>query len=734
MLERRYRGWALGALLAAVGALAVGYGVWRLGTIREARRAAETFDRRVAERAAALERELQGLGEVLHSLRALFDASTEVTRAEFRTFVQGPLRRLPAVRAVEWAPVVSSSEREAYEAAGRAEEPGIEDLGVERRGLRERSVQGAMVPALERPRYCPVRFVEPLAGNRSALDFDLLSEARRRRALRRAAASDEPVLTDPVRLVQDPTAEPALLLLLAVRETRGQAGPEERGALRGFVLLAFHVADLLGPTAWAGQGRAARSMAWQLIDPDVGGQPTRLSASEGYDAGRRSARGTLSFGEQIWELGAYPTAVFPADGRSGQPLLVGILAAAVAALLGGALIHASMRWRRRTIQQHGLVVRSVLEHLTEGVVVVDRERRVVFANPAARRTAGLGPEAVRVGRIFEAGGCYLPDQTTPVPEAGHPLVRALAGETVEDVEIFLRNARAPHGAWLGASASAVLSKSGEIEGGVVAFRDLTERRLLRWQQLEMQLAAEVQRRLYPRAAPQVEGFDIAGAVFSAVETCGDYFDFIPLADDRFAIVIGDVSGHGLGPAMVMAQTRAYLRSFIRTSRNLDEIFGHVNRALASDLAKNHFVTLLVAILDRRTGCLAYANAGHIPAFVLDRDGRVRAELERTGVPLGIWPDAVHECREGISLRAGDVVTFLTDGITESRAPDGTFFLDRGALAIVRQHREKPAAEIVEHLHAGIRGFTQGRAPQDDQTMVVCKATAVLPQPVASALR
>jgi sigma-B regulation protein RsbU (phosphoserine phosphatase) len=202
--------------------------------------------------------------------------------------------------------------------------------------------------------------------------------------------------------------------------------------------------------------------------------------------------------------------------------------------------------------------------------------------------------------------------------------------------------------------------------------------------------------------------------------CGDYYDFVVDDHDRLGIAIGDVSGHGLGPALVMAATRAYLRAFLRTLPDMGDVLRALNRVLVTDLEDERFVTMLLARLDARTRSLTYANAGHTPGFVLARDGRVRAALESSGTPLGVSAAWGVTDAEPIALEPGDTLVLMTDGITESQAPDGSLLGTEGALQLVRAQIAGSAQQVLEGLIAGARAFTEGGPQSDDLTAIICK--------------
>ena len=153
--------------------------------------------------------------------------------------------------------------------------------------------------------------------------------------------------------------------------------------------------------------------------------------------------------------------------------------------------------------------------------------------------------------------------------------------------------------------------------------DLVERALLA-NQVELRVARDIQQRLLPADPPRIPGFDIGGASNPIEEVGGDYYDFIQLDADRLAIVIGDASGHGLGPALMMAELRTCLWSMLPYCSNQEELLRRANRLLYDSTPEGCFLTLMLAELETRTGVLRYASCGHPPSYVLSAAGRVEA--------------------------------------------------------------------------------------------------------------
>jgi len=185
-------------------------------------------------------------------------------------------------------------------------------------------------------------------------------------------------------------------------------------------------------------------------------------------------------------------------------------------------------------------------------------------------------------------------------------------------------------------------------------------------------------------------------------------------------VVGDVSGHGLGPAMLMASTRAHLRSFVRGNGDVAGILNRLNHALIDETKEDHFVTLILARLDCQARSLVYASAGHSPGYVLNSSGEVKQDLPSTAVPLAVVPGADFPINGPVKLDPGDTVFFTTDGLHEAKSPNGDFLGKEKVLEVVRVNRDRTAGEIVEALRHVVCEFCGHERPTDDLTAVVIK--------------
>jgi PAS domain S-box-containing protein len=244
-------------------------------------------------------------------------------------------------------------------------------------------------------------------------------------------------------------------------------------------------------------------------------------------------------------------------------------------------------------------------------------------------------------------------------------------------------------------------------------------RALHEREREFAIAREIQQGLLPRAVPRLPGFRIAGVSCPAQETGGDYFDYFPLGDGTLALAVGDASGHGIGAALLMAETRAYLRALALTRDDLGHILELVNRRLTEDTTEDHYVTLLLARLDPVRQTLSYGSAGHWPGLVLDAAGEIKATLDSTGMVLGFEPAGVFELASEVALAPGDLVLLCTDGFAEAFSKTDESFGKERVLDLVRARRQESPEQIVEVLCREVREFCGGQQV-DDMTAVVVK--------------
>ncbi len=379
---------------------------------------------------------------------------------------------------------------------------------------------------------------------------------------------------------------------------------------------------------------------------------------------------------------------------------------------------ASQRAAKHALLESERRYRLLWETAPDAIILMDVKGYIHFTNPAVSKIYGYSPEELIGKNLSILQPERLRDQHM---EAIQRYVRTgIKKVNWRAMETFGQRKD-------GAEIPIEISLSAMDLNGHLRFvgfiRDVTERkraeRELRENQEQFQVAREIQQRLFPKSAPNLPGFDIAGTSFPAEATSGDYFDYLPMPAGRWAVTVGDVTGHGIGPALLMAETRAYLRVLAAKRDDPGEILTRVNHVLAEDVGVERFVTLFLARLDPRNRSLVYCSAGHPPAFVLKGNDEVKM-LRRSDVPLGIKPDTQYATSAEIQLETGDIVLVVTDGIEETMGPDNTFFGNERLLEVVRQHRDRSAHEIVEALYGAARNFSDNSPQTDDLTVIVIK--------------
>ncbi len=245
------------------------------------------------------------------------------------------------------------------------------------------------------------------------------------------------------------------------------------------------------------------------------------------------------------------------------------------------------------------------------------------------------------------------------------------------------------------------------------------------------VAMEVQQRLLPRHPPRPSGLEIAGSSIYCDETGGDYFDFIDAPGDRKGVVhmaVGDVSGHGIPAALLMTTTRAFLRQRSAMTGSIDRIVADINEQLVCDVEDSgQFVTLFYAELDAGRNQLQWVRAGHEPAMVYDAVADTFEELGGRGLPLGVFAAVDFEIRQRV-LTPGQTLIVGTDGIWETCSAAGEMFGKDRFKQLVREFADRPAGEIVAAVLETVTAFRSPIKQEDDITLVVIKALAVLPPP------
>ena len=275
----------------------------------------------------------------------------------------------------------------------------------------------------------------------------------------------------------------------------------------------------------------------------------------------------------------------------------------------------------------------------------------------------------------------------------------------------------------------ILLVSGFIAGGVAgeirkhveaALREAETRRELDRMQHDLRTARDIQRALLPQSPPDLSGFAIAGWNKPADDTGGDFYDWDVMPDGRLVVVLGDVTGHGIGPALLAAACRAYARSSFAVHPDLFGAMTQINAGLSRDLDPSRFVTFAGVACSSSTGELEILSAGHGPLLLYSALDNSFREIDSQGVPLGIVPDFVSEPSTKIRLERDDILLLITDGFVEFQNLAQEEFGKQRLEDAVRSTRSLPPDQIIKGLYDAVLIFSNGTKQQDDLTAVLIK--------------
>lgn len=240
--------------------------------------------------------------------------------------------------------------------------------------------------------------------------------------------------------------------------------------------------------------------------------------------------------------------------------------------------------------------------------------------------------------------------------------------------------------------------------------------------LELEIAKQVQARLFPQTLPPLRTLDYAGICIQARQVGGDYYDFLNLGRERLGLVLGDISGKGIAGALLMANLQAHLRS--QCAIAWDEprrLLRSVNELFFENTGDNAYATLFFAEYDDQAQRLRYANCGHLSALLLRGDGTPE-RLDSTATVLGLfkdWDCSIGECR----LQRGDMIALYTDGVTESFNPSGEEFGEQRLIEALRRHPELSSRDLLAAIVAEVQQFSPNEQ-YDDITLIVGKCVSL----------
>jgi serine phosphatase RsbU (regulator of sigma subunit) len=264
-----------------------------------------------------------------------------------------------------------------------------------------------------------------------------------------------------------------------------------------------------------------------------------------------------------------------------------------------------------------------------------------------------------------------------------------------------------------------------IQSAIGEYRKvISDQRQLKNFKSSLAQASKIQQKLMPKSDPRVDGFDIAGRSIWCDETGGDYYDFLyPAANGkkRIAIVVGDVTDHGISSALLMTTARAFLRERVHTPPSeCAAIISDVNKRLVRDVEElNLFMTMFYGEIDIKEKMIRWVKAGHEPAILYTPGTDSHEMLAGEGLPLGVMEDAVYKEYQK-QINPGQIILIGTDGIKEAVNAAGEMFGNKRLLNVIRDYADKSATEILDKAFESLNNFRHPLEPDDDETLVVIK--------------
>ena len=235
---------------------------------------------------------------------------------------------------------------------------------------------------------------------------------------------------------------------------------------------------------------------------------------------------------------------------------------------------------------------------------------------------------------------------------------------------------------------------------------------------DLLIARDIQRNLLPQTLPDYDNYDIAALNVSSKQVGGDYYDVIPLEDQKFYIAIADVSGKGVPASLMMANIQAFLQVICRQGIRIDEATGMINDLVTANTSEGRFITFFWGYIDLKKNTLTYVNAGHNPPYII-RQGKI-IKLDKGGLILGVMRTIFPYIFEEVELKKDDVIILYTDGVSEAMNLNNEEYSEEKLQGVAESLVDRTAEEILNGIKEDVQIFTQGNVQSDDITMIVIK--------------
>jgi serine phosphatase RsbU (regulator of sigma subunit) len=236
---------------------------------------------------------------------------------------------------------------------------------------------------------------------------------------------------------------------------------------------------------------------------------------------------------------------------------------------------------------------------------------------------------------------------------------------------------------------------------------------------ELNVAASIQQRIIPKELPKIEGYDISGINIPSREVGGDYYDCVSLTNGKYALIIADVAGKGVGAALLVSTLNAALYSYLEFDLPLTDMSDKLNKLIYKSSPSDKYITFFIAVLDPKTGVLDILNAGHNPILLL-RQNNTLEKIDAGGVGLGMFDFGIPFTGQKTTMNSGDRLFLYTDGIPEAMNENEEEYSDAKMIKFFENHSDKPTKEFVDELVNDIKSYAGNAQQSDDITVLILK--------------
>jgi serine phosphatase RsbU (regulator of sigma subunit) len=349
-------------------------------------------------------------------------------------------------------------------------------------------------------------------------------------------------------------------------------------------------------------------------------------------------------------------------------------------------------------------LQTVVQHIRTGVIAFRDNGEVELVNNAAKKLLGI--DQLRHLNSLDNNDSHLSKQ----------LKSLKSGETS-----LLRYEKA--GEWMHLAVNTTRFKIHNVAYTLLSLQDIKSELERERLAKELEIAQQIQNRLFPHENPKIPGFDVAGKCIPAREVGGDYYDFIPDKQGKWGIVIGDVSGKGLPASIYMTLTKGVFQSHANENIHPKDLLSRINRFMYESIERNVFITLYFAILDPTNHQFTLARAGHLPALHYQQQNAKLALIESKGIGVGLENGEIFDQTidsVNITLSPGDWIIFYTDGFTEAMNSAKQQYGEERLFQIIKEHLDASSELMISNIIENIQQFTAGAEMHDDMTMIAIK--------------